>query len=56
MGGEKNNPMDVGQDWICFDGEKEYGGEKDEVLWPHRPKKTLNSITKTDTGEVEAKR
>ena len=31
--------MCVGQDWFCFDIEKEYGGEEDEVFWPHRPKK-----------------
>ena len=39
MAGEENEQMAVGQDWVCFDVEKEYGGEEDEVLWPHRPKK-----------------
>ena len=29
--------MGVDQDWVCFDVEKEYVGEGDEVLWPHRP-------------------
>ena len=23
---------------VCFDGEKWYGGEEDEVIVPHRPK------------------
>ena len=27
--------MGVVQDWVCFDVEKEYVGEEDEVLWPH---------------------
>ena len=31
--------MDVGQDWVCLDVETKYGGEEDEVLWPHRPNK-----------------
>ena len=38
MGGEENDQMGVGQDWVCFDGDKWYGGEEDEVLVPHRPK------------------
>ena len=25
VGGEENEQMDVGQDWVCFDVEKEYG-------------------------------
>ena len=37
MDGEENEQMCVGEDWVCFDVEKEYGGEEDEVLWPHRP-------------------
>ena len=37
MGGEENEQMGVGEDWVSFDVEKEYGGEEDEVLWPHRP-------------------
>ena len=40
---EENEQMGVGQDWVCFDVEKEYGGGEDEVLWPHRKK---NSIEK----------
>ena len=32
IGGEENEQMGVGQDWVCFYVEKEYGGEKDEVL------------------------
>ena len=31
--------MGVGQDWVCFNVEQEYGGEEDEVVWPHRLKK-----------------
>ena len=38
-GGEENEQMGVGQDWVCFDVEKKYGGEEDEVLWSHRKKK-----------------
>ena len=36
MDGEENEQMGVGEDWVCFDVEKEYVGEEDEVLWPHR--------------------
>ena len=32
MGGEENEQMGVGEDWVCFDVEKEYDGEEDEVL------------------------
>ena len=28
--------MGVGQDWVSF-----FGGEKDEVIWPHRPEKNI---------------
>ena len=34
--------MCVGEDWVCFDVEKAYGREEDEVLWSHRQKKKLN--------------
>ena len=37
MDGEENEQMGVGEDWVCFDVEKEYVGEEDEVIWPHRP-------------------
>ena len=37
MGGEENEQIGAGEDWVCFDVEKEYGGEEDEVLWPHSP-------------------
>ena len=37
MDGEEHEEMGVDKDWVCFDVEKEYGGEEDEVLWPHRP-------------------
>ena len=39
MGGEENEQMGVGEDWVCFDVKKEYGGEEDVVFWPHRPEK-----------------
>ena len=29
--------MGVGEDWVCFDVDKEYVGEEDEVIRPHRP-------------------
>ena len=32
MDGEENEQMGVGEDWVCFDVEKEYVGEEDEVL------------------------
>ena len=37
MEGEENEKMCVGEDWVCFDVEKEYGGEDNEFFWPHRP-------------------
>ena len=43
MGGKENEQMGIGQDWVCFDAEKECGG-KDEVLWPHRPKNSTEKI------------
>ena len=52
MGGKENEQMGIGQDWVCFDAEKECGG-KDEVLWPHRPK---NSTEKIVGGEGEWER
>ena len=32
MGGEENEQMCVRQDWVCFDVEKEYGGEEDDIM------------------------
>ena len=49
MDGEENEQMGVGEDWVCFDVEKEYGGEEDEVLWPHRPEERYGE--KTDARE-----
>ena len=50
MDGEENEQMCVGEDWVYFDVEKEYGGEEDEVLWPRfREKTALKKMT--DTGE-----
>ena len=37
--------MGDGQDWICFDVEKEYGGEEDEVLWTHRTEERYGEKT-----------
>ena len=36
MDGEENEQMGVGQDWVCFDVEKDYGGE---VVWPQSSEK-----------------
>ena len=33
MDGVLIEQINVGQDWVSFDVEKEYGGEEDEVLW-----------------------
>ena len=46
--------MGVGQDWVCFDVEKEYGGKGDEVIWSHRPKKQHEKSL--IQGEMEGKR
>ena len=37
MDGEENEHMGAGEDWVCFDVEKEYVGEEDEVIWQQRP-------------------
>ena len=31
MGGEENEQMGVGEDLVCFDVEKEYGGERERI-------------------------
>ena len=41
--------MGVGEDWVCFDVEKEYVGEEGEVIWPHRPEERYGE--KTDARE-----
>ena len=41
--------MGVGEDRVCFDVEKEYVGEEDEVLWPHIPEERYGE--KTDARE-----
>ena len=46
--------MGVGQDWFCYDVEKEYVGEEDEVLWPHLPKKSMEKSL--IQGKMEGKR
>ena len=35
--------MGVGEDCGFFYVEKEYGGEEDEVLWPHRPEEQIDA-------------
>ena len=52
MGGEETEQMGVGQDWICFYIEKEYGIEKDEEIG-HIVRK--NSIEKRGRGGGEAR-
>ena len=41
--------MGVEEDWVCFDVEKEYGGEEDVVIWPHCPEERYGE--KTDARE-----
>ena len=43
MKGEENEQMGVGEDWVCFDVDKEYGGEEDEVLWPERYEEQIDA-------------
>ena len=38
----------------CFDVEKEYVGEEDEVIWPHRPKYGMEK--RLMQGKMECKR
>ena len=40
----------MNQDWGCFYVEKEYGGEEDEVIWPHRPKQAALKMSTGDDG------
>ena len=54
MDGEENEQMGVGEDWVCFDVEKEYVGEEDEVLWPHSPEERYGE--NTDARKMEGKR
>ena len=53
MDGEENEQMGVGENWVCSDVEKEYGGEEDEVLWPHRPEERYGE--KVDAREARWK-
>ena len=51
MGGGENEQMGVGQDLVCFDVEKDYGGQEDEVInFGHTVRKKQHG-KKTDTGE-----
>ena len=45
LGVMENEQMGVGEDWVCFDDEKEYGGEEDEVIWPHCPEERYGEKT-----------
>ena len=38
-GAEKDTLLGVGQDWVWFDADKEYGGKEDEVLLTHHTKR-----------------
>ena len=46
--------MGVGEDWVCFAVDKEYVGEEDEVLWPHRPEERYGD--RLMQGKMEGKR
>ena len=46
----------VGEDWVCFDVEKEYVGEEDEVLWPHRPEERNGEKTDARGDERQAEK
>ena len=49
MDREENEQMGVGEYWVCFDVEKGYDAEEDEVIWPHRPGERYRE--KTDARE-----
>ena len=56
MGGEKNEQMGVGENWVCSGVEKEYGGEEDEVLWPHRPEERYGEKVDAREGGRQAEK
>ena len=56
MGGEENEQMGVGENWVCSDVEKEYGGEEDEVLWPHRPEERYGEKVDAREGGRQAEK
>ena len=56
MDGEENEQMGVGEDWVCFDVEKEYVGEEDEVIWPHRPEERYGEKTDARKGGRQAEK
>ena len=47
--GEENEQMSDGQDWVCFDVEREYCREEDEVRRAYRLKRQHGK--KTASGE-----
>ena len=56
MGDAENEHMGAGQ-YIGsdVDVDKEYDGEKDEVIWPHRPKKYGEKIDAGEDGRQAVK-
>ena len=56
MSGEENEQMGVGENWVCSDVEKEYGGEEDEVLWPHRPEERYGEKVDAREGGRQAEK
>ena len=54
MDGEENEQMG-GQYLVCFGGEKKYGTEEDEDLWPHCLKKQHGEKTAREEGRQVAK-
>ena len=56
MGGEENEQIGIGEDWVCFDVEKEYGEEEDEVLWPHSPEERYGEKIDAREGGRQAEK
>ena len=56
MEGEENEQMGVGEDCVCFDVEKEYGREEDEVLRPHRPEERYGEQNDAREDERQAEK
>ena len=48
--------MGVGEDWVSFYVEKEYGGEEDEVIWPHRPEERCGEQIDAREGGRQAEK
>ena len=52
----KTNKWVVGENWVCSDVEKEYGGEEDEILWPHRPEERYGEKVDAREGGRQAEK